>query len=144
MNITIETEQEASVALLFACVMHQNHDLTQSQVDQLSRILVMCAKFRSTDLNELTKKAIILQSQHDIRNVMEQCAPLISEEFKQTLFAMVCEMLTQDGQVNESKSEIIGMAALFLEVPVERMKMMLTTYLIRNKWNVQVIDEMHG
>jgi hypothetical protein len=57
---------------------------------------------------------------------------------------MVCEMLTQDGQVNESKSETIGMAALFLEIPVERMKTVLTTYLIRNKWNVQVIDEMHG
>lgn len=144
MNVSIETEQEAAVVILFAAVMHPHQDLSQSQVDQLSRILVLCSKFRGTDLNELTKKAIILQSQNDIRSVMEQCAPLISEEFRQTLFSMVCEMLTQDGQVSESKSEIIGMAALFLEVPVERMKAMLTTYLIRNKWNVQVIDELHG
>jgi hypothetical protein len=144
MDIVIETEQEGAVAILFACVMQPHKDLTQSQVDQLSRILVLCSKFRGADLNELTKKAILLQSQNDIRTVMEQCAPLIGDDFKQTLFSMICEMLTLDGQINDSKSEIIGMAALFLDIPVERMKMMLTTYLIRNKWNVQVIDELHG
>jgi hypothetical protein len=36
------------------------------------------------------------------------------------------------------------MVALYLNIPVERMRILLTAFLIRNKWNVQVIEEMNG
>jgi hypothetical protein len=39
MEFTIETEQEAAAAMLFSCVMYKRN-LTQSQIDQLSRIVV--------------------------------------------------------------------------------------------------------
>ena len=144
MNFTIETEQEAAAAMLFCCAMHKHKNLTQSQVDQLSRIVVLCSKFKGTDLNGLTFKAISLQAQHDTRTIIEQSAPLISTDFRETLFAMICEVLTQDGSLDETESEILGMVALFLQTPVERMRSILTAFLIRNKWNVQIIEELNG
>ena len=144
MNLNIETEQDAAVAILFSCVMSNHKTLTQSQIDQLSRIVVLCSKFKGTDLNALTVKAISLQSQQDNRTILEQSAPLITEEFRETLFAMICEVITNNGNVDEKESEVLGMVALYLNIPVERMRIILTAFLIRNKWNVQIIEEMHG
>ena len=144
MNLTIETEQEAAVAMLFSCVMYKHKNLTQSQIDQLSRIVVLCSKFKGTDLNELTIKAISLQTQQEPKTIIEESASFISEDFRETLFAMICEVVTNKGNIDDKESEVLGMVALYLTIPVERMRIILTAFLIRNKWNVQIIEEMHG
>jgi uncharacterized tellurite resistance protein B-like protein len=140
MNLSIESEQEAAVAILFACTMHQNKNLTQSEIEHLSRILVLSSKFKDTPLNELTMKALSMQAKHGSKLLIEQSAPHITENFRETLFAMACEMVTDDGKVNDDESEILAMVALYLGLSLENMKMMLTTYLIRNRWNVQIVD----
>jgi uncharacterized tellurite resistance protein B-like protein len=141
MEFPIETEQEAAVALLFASVMHRSKSLTQPQIEHLSRMLVLSSKFKGADLNDLTRKALPLMAQHDSKYIIEHTAPLISEDFRETLFAMACEIMTTEGRINEEESEILAMIALYLGMSVERMKMMLTTYLIRNRWNVQIVEE---
>jgi len=144
MPLTIETEQEAAVAILFSCVMYKHQNLTKSEVDQLSRAIVLSSKFKGADLNALSVKALSLQKEQDTKTILEQAAPLITEDFRETLFAMICEILTSKGNVDEKQSEVLGMVALFLQIPVERMRIILTAFLIRNRWNVEVIEEMHG
>jgi lysophospholipid acyltransferase (LPLAT)-like uncharacterized protein len=141
MDLQIENEQEAAVAILFACVLHKSKNLSQSQIEHLSRMLVLSSRFKSVELNELTVKALSLQSVHGSKTVIEKSAPLVTEDFKDTLFAMTCEIMTADGKVDEGESEIIALAALSLGISMDVMKMMLTTYLVRNRWNVQIIDQ---
>ena len=141
MNPAIENEQEAAVTILFACAMHGGRQLHESQIEQLSRMLVLSSKFKSSSLNQLTIKALSRQSEHGSKMLIEQSAPHISENFCETLFAMACEIVTADGNVNEQESEILAMTALYLGLSIEVMKMMLTTYLIRNRWNVQIVDK---
>lgn len=141
MDLPIQNEQEAAVAILFSCVLHNNQSLTQSQIEHLSRMLVLSSRFKSIELNDLTVKALSLQSTHGSKAVIEKSAPLITDEFKETLFAMTCEIITANGKVDEGESEILAMAALYLGITMEVMKMMLTTYLVRNRWNVQIIDQ---
>lgn len=142
MTLPIENEQEAAVALLFACVLHGDKNLTEAEIEHLSRMLVLSSKFKSSSLNELTMKALSLQAEHGSKILIEQSAPHISGNFRETLFAMACEMVTDDGSVNEQESEILAMTALYLGLSIEVMKMMLTTYLIRNRWNVQIVDKV--
>ena len=144
MDFAIETEQEAAVTILFSCVMYAHKNLTQSQIDQLSRIVVLCSKFKGTDLNRLTVKAISLQAQQDAKTLIEQSAPLIPEDFRETLFAMICEVVTGKGNLDDNESEVLGMTAFYLAIPVERMRILLTAFLIRNKWNVQIVEELNG
>ncbi|HZH02046.1 MAG TPA: TerB family tellurite resistance protein [Flavisolibacter sp.] len=139
--LPIETEQEAAVAILFASIMNEQAGLTQSQIEQLSRMLVLSSKFKEHSLNDLTIKALSLQAAHGSKAIIEHSAKLITEDFRETLFAMSCEIITADGKVNERESEILAMIALYMGVSMERMKMMLTTYLVRNRWNVQVIEQ---
>ena len=54
---------------------------------------------------------------------------------------MCCEIMTTDGKVDDSESEVLAMVALYMGMSVEKMKIMLTTYLIRNRWNVQIIEQ---
>jgi uncharacterized tellurite resistance protein B-like protein len=140
-DMPITNEQEAAVAILFASVMANNKAMNQSQIEQLSRMLVLSSKFRSSSLNDLTIKALSLQAAHGSKPLIENSAPLISDDFKETLFAMCCEIMTNDGKIDENESEILAMVALYLGLSIETMKMMLTTYLIRNRWNVQIIEQ---
>lgn len=142
MNLPIEHEQEAAVAILFAGVLYQDKILTESEIEQLSRMLVLSSKFKGSSLNDLTKKALSLQATHGSKAIIEQSAPLITENFRETLFAMCCEIVTADGTVNEQESELLAMIALYMGLSMETMKMMLTTYLIRNRWNVQIVDKV--
>ncbi len=140
-DLPITNEQEASVAILFASVMSPGKSLTQSQIEQLSRMLVLSSRFKSSSLNDLTVKALSLQAAHGSKVLIEHSAPLVSEDFKETLFAMCCEIMTADGRVDENESEVLAMVALYLGLSIEHMKMMLTTYLIRNRWNVQIVEQ---
>ena len=142
MNLEIENEQEAAVAILFASVLYQDKILKESEIEHLSRMLVLSSKFKGSSLNDLTKKALSLQAIHGSKTIIEQSAPLISENFRETLFAMTCEIMTADGTVNDQESELLAMIALYIGLSMEMMKMMLTTYLIRNRWNVQIVDKV--
>lgn len=138
--LPIETEQEAAVAILFASVLHKEQHLTQSQIEHLSRMMVLSSRFQGHSLNDLTKKALSLQAEQGSKKIIEYAAPLISDEFKETLFAMACEILTADGKVTDDESEIVAMIALYLGLSMEVMKMILTAFLVRNRWNVKIIE----
>ncbi|HEX6334114.1 MAG TPA: TerB family tellurite resistance protein [Flavisolibacter sp.] len=139
-EISFANEQEAAVAILFASVLNGSHQLTQSEIEQLSRMLVLSSRFRGTELNELTIKALSMHAQYGSRTIIEHAASLVTEEFRDTLFAMCCELVTADGKLDEEESEILGMVALYLGLTMENMKMILTTYLVRNRWNVQIVE----
>lgn len=140
-DATILNEQEAAVAILFASVMGSGKGLTQAQIEQLSRILVLCSRFKGHSLNDLTVKALSMQASQGSQVVIEKAAPLVAEDFRETLFAMCCEVMTDKGRIDDDESEVLAMTALYLGMSIDNMKMMLTTYLIRNRWNVQVIEE---
>ena len=139
-DIPITNEEEAAVAILFSSVMANGRTLSQSQIEQLSRMLVLSSKVKSPSLNDLTVKALSVQATHNSKIIIEHCAPLIQPDFTETLFAMCCELMTADGKVDENETELLAMTALYLGMSVENMKMILATYLIRNRWNVQIIE----
>jgi len=141
MEIPLENEQEAAVAILFAAAMQGGTHISEQQIEHLSRAVVLCARFHGASLNELTRKAIGLQAAYDHKEIIEAAAPLIGEPFRETLFAMVSEVVLLEGGIDDAKSAMFALLALKLDLPMDRMKMILATYLIRNKWNVRVMSE---
>jgi hypothetical protein len=136
----LQTEQEAAVAILFTCLFQQDPQPGEARIEQLSRMLVLCSRFRGHNLSELSAKALQVYTHDGARTVIEQAAPLIEPEFRETLFAMICELMTDAGQLPEASSELLGACALYLAISVELMRSMLTTYLIRHRYNVQIIE----
>ena len=135
-HASLHTEQEAAVAILFGCLHHSGKPVQNRHIEHLSRMLLLSQKFAHSDLQSLAEKTLALLKAFGSRTVIEHSAPLISESFKETLFAMVCELMTNDGELNEAESEIVGLTALYLGVSIELMRIMLTTFIMRNRWNV--------
>lgn len=133
---TIENEQEASVAIILSCMIgQQNQAVIDAQFRHLARMLLLSAKFQGHSLDVLAGKAMPLLAAYGSRNVIEYSAPFISDAFRETLFAMICELLTTDGELSEAESEVVGLVALSLGISIELMRVMLATFLVRNRWN---------
>jgi uncharacterized tellurite resistance protein B-like protein len=135
--LAIENEQEASVAIILSCMIgQQDQHLIDAQFRHLSRMLSLSLKFRGHSLEAMAGKAMPLLAAYGSKNVIEYCAPFIPDNFKETLFAMICELITTDGELSKTESEVIGVAALCLGISIELMRVMITTFLMRNRWNV--------
>lgn len=138
MPFAIENEQEASVAILLSCMIgQQDQAVIDAQFRHLSRMLLFSAKFQGYSLEPLLQKAMQLLAAYSNRNVLEYSAPFISDAFRETLFAMICELLTTNGELSETESETLGLAALSLGISIELMRVMITTFLLRNRWNLR-------
>ncbi|WP_162944565.1 tellurite resistance TerB family protein [Flavisolibacter nicotianae] len=135
--VAIENEQEAAVAIILSCMIGQ-HDqaVIDAQFRHLSRMLAHSAKFQGYPLDMLAHKAMPLLATYGNKNVIEYSASFISESFRETLFAMICELLTNDGELSTAESEIVGLAALSLGISIELMRVMIATFLMRNRWNL--------
>lgn len=133
----LTNQQEAAVAILFGCLQHSGKPIQNRHIEHLSRILLLNQKFVQFPLQPLAEKALPLLKTFGSRTVIEHSAPMISESFKETLFAMICELMTGDGELNEAESEIVGLTALYLGVSIELMRIMLATFIMRNRWNVR-------
>ena len=134
-NATIGNEQEAAVAILFGCLVHPDHNIRKNRIEHLSRMLLLSSKFNDHSLSELAGKAMPLIKIHGNQSVIAHCAPLVSEGFRETLFAMICELLTREGELSDKESEIVGLTAMYLGLSIEMMQLMITAFLIRNRWN---------
>ena len=132
----IHSEQEAAVAILFSCVLHDHLEERQNKVEHISRMLMLSSKFEGHSLQELAGKAIPLVNTSGHELVIAHCAPYITESFRETLFAMVCELLTGDGRLSFKESEQVGLAALYLGISIEMMQVMINIFLIRNRYNL--------
>jgi uncharacterized tellurite resistance protein B-like protein len=133
----IENEQEAAVAIMLSCMMgQQNQHLIDAQFRHLSRMLSLSLKFRGHSLEAMAEKAMPLLATYGSKNVIEYCASFIPDNFKETLFAMICELVTADGELLETESEVLGVAALHLDISIELMRVMIATFLMRNRWNI--------
>jgi uncharacterized tellurite resistance protein B-like protein len=135
--LAIENEQEASVAILLCCMTgQQDQHLIDAQFRHLSRMLSASIKFRGHSLEILAEKAMPLLATYGSKNVIEYSASFIPDNFKETLFTMICELVTTDGELSETESEVIGVAALYLGISIELMRVIVTTFLMRNRWNI--------
>lgn len=133
----IENEQEASVAIILSCMIgQQSQHVIDAQFRHLSRMVLLSAKFQGYSLEPLVEKAMPLLAAYGNKNVIEYSAPFVTEAFRETLFAMICELLTTDGELSVPESEIVALAALHLGISIELMRVMITTFLMRNRWNL--------
>ena len=125
------------MAIMLSCMMgQQDQHLIDAQFRHLSRMLALSSKFKGHSLEKMAEKAMPLLAAYGSKNVIEYSASFIPDNFKETLFAMICELVTTNGELTETESEVVGVAALHLGISIELMRVMITTFLMRNRWNV--------
>jgi hypothetical protein len=135
--LAIENEQEAAVAILLSCMIGQDQHEIDYQFRHLPLMLAGSQKFQHHSFEFMVKKAMPLLAAYGNKAVIEFCAPFIPDNFKETLFAMICELLTGNGELSETESEVLGIVALHMGISIELMRVMIATFLMRNRWNIR-------
>jgi hypothetical protein len=100
MSLQIETEQEAYLAIMYAC-MSVDDRVTEDETDELIRSLIKEPIFTGSDLVSLYKKIqLINQSvRFDAYKMIEMSAPRISDGLKSAVFKSAVNLLQADGIV---------------------------------------------
>lgn len=138
MYTDITTEGEAAVGLLLTSVTCNSTILSQVQIETISRIVVLCARFRGQDMNEAFKKVYAIQKDSEREDFVIYCAALIQEDFTETMFAMCCEAAMAEGSWNDAFGEMLATIGIALQLSPDDIKMMIKTYIIRTRWNIKV------
>ena len=139
MYTDIATEQEAAIGLLLSSVKRTAESLSQSRIETISKILVLCTKFREQNTNDTFRKVYAIALENDTQDFVLYCASLISEDFAATLFAMCCETALSDGVWEDSYGESLATIGIALQLNNDDIKMIIRTYIIRTRWNIQVV-----
>jgi hypothetical protein len=135
----IATEQEAAIGLLLCSASGQTIDLSQASIDTISRILVLCSRFRGSNNNEAFRKVYAIAQESNRQDFVLYCASLIPEEFADTLFCMCCETALADGRWDDAYGERLATIGVALQLDGEEIKNIIRTYIIRHRWNVEVV-----
>jgi hypothetical protein len=108
MSLQIETEQEAYLAIMYAC-MSVDDRVTEEETDELIRSLVKEPVFKDAPLINLYKKVqVINQSiRFDPYKLIEMAAPRISSGLKSTVFRSAVNLLQADGVVFGSEKDLM-------------------------------------
>jgi hypothetical protein len=134
----IQTEGEAAIGLLLSSATGGQQQMSQAQIENISRILVMCSRFREQDVNEALKKVFVIQQQSNRNDFIVYCAALVKEDLADTLFTMCCETALMGGNWNENFAEVLATIGIALQLQEEDIKSFIRTYLIRFRWNIKV------
>jgi hypothetical protein len=108
MSLQIETEQEAYLAIMYAC-MSVDERVTEDETDELIRSLMKEPIFKDAPLINLYKKVqVINQSiRFDPYRLIEMAVPRISPELKSTVFKSAVNLLQADGVVFGSEKNLM-------------------------------------
>lgn len=139
MYTEIATEQEAAIGLLLCSGSDEATGLSQAQIETISRILVLCTRFRGTDSNAAFRKVFTIAMETKRADFVLYCASLVPEEFADTLFCMCCETALAEGRWLDAYGERLATIGVALQLDGELIKDVIKTYIIRTKWNVEVV-----
>lgn len=129
-----KNEQEAWVSILLACV-KVDGNMSDPESDLLATQCVYKSIFNGFDVGVLIRNAFFAHDNYGSKSMIDASVPLISGEFKPTIFAMAMELLLADGTVGDKEKEIIEYLANALGLNGTEAQSIVNVLLIKNKGN---------
>lgn len=133
-----QSEQEAWVGILYACAAIDGN-ISDEERDNITKTVVYKTLFSGYDILAPYKKAFTCWQVIGSKAIIDECAPLIKEESKGTLFCCVIETLLTGGLQDDEK-EIIEYLQNALALNTITAEKIIEVMLIRNKWDTVIQD----
>lgn len=128
------------MAILY-CSLNADGEISEVEIDRLSHVLVFKSLFREYNLVELYKKVAYAYPDFGGKYIIEQAAKFVSEDNKQTLFAIMLDLLLSDGVFENKEIEVSEIVAKALGLTDETASKIIDVIMAKNKGNVIVISE---
>ncbi|MER3472077.1 MAG: hypothetical protein C4330_12355 [Chitinophagaceae bacterium] len=138
MYTDISTEAKATIGLLLCSIPNGQQQLSQPHLENISKILVLCTRLRDQDMNVAFAKVFNIYKESSRNDMIIYYAALVSEDFADTVFCMCCETAMAQGRWNDAFAEPLATIGLALQLSTDDVKNIIRTYIVRNRWNVQI------
>src|SRR5688500_5027861 len=132
------TEQEAAVCIFYTAVSFDGN-LTDFEIHKVSNTLVTCRKFEGLDFKEVLAKYFDLKSKFSDIELLKHAARYVTEDFKKTLFAMICDLLCSDGETSDTDVNLMIFMAGHIGIEEEYSTPIANTFMLRYTWNYQIV-----
>jgi uncharacterized tellurite resistance protein B-like protein len=132
-------DYEAWVGILYACA-SADGDVSDVEIDVLSRLLVFKQKFSSIEIAPFYKIAFQIKSELGTQKLIEGCASVIKPEDKPTVFAMATELVLADGILGETEKNLLETLSQLFQLEVDLASKIIEVLLIKNKGNRILVD----
>lgn len=131
-------EKEAFIGILYAC-MNSNGGISDVETDRILQVLVFKKIFKDYDVVGPYKRVAMACMKSGEKNVINECAPLITNENKEMLFAIVMDLMLSDGLLEQEEKDTIEYLAVALSIPESRAATIIDVILVKNKDNIIIV-----
>lgn len=133
---TPQNEQEAWIAIAYACLMTDRKKTSFSEIERFCHLLLIKSHFKGHNTIAYIQKCEHIHALIGSEQLIERCSTKISENNKATLFALVVDMLLIRGALNPMQKKIIDFLANQLKLDKVLSASIKKIMLIKNKGNI--------
>lgn len=137
LSYTPKNEQEAWVGV-FNAVMSVDGDSSGAEIHFLSNILVFKKMFVGHEILEYFTNANNYRVDTNSKALIDTCLPNISKDNKETLFALVIDIILFDGVLKKEEEDIMEYIATGLNLDKKTSSKILEVMQVRNKGNRKI------
>lgn len=131
-------EKEAFIGILYASLASDG-EVSEIESDRLSQLLVFKEMFSNFDIVIPYRRVAIVCVKLGSKKIIDECAPLISVENKEMLFAVVMDLMLVDGLLEEEEKDMAEYISAALSLEENRARMIIEVILIKNKGNLIIV-----
>jgi uncharacterized tellurite resistance protein B-like protein len=133
-NYYPKNEQEAWIAVMYVCI-STDGNVSDAEIDNLSRIVTFKSIFDDYNVAELYKKAAKAKEQGGEGQLLSKAAELITDETKFSLFACALDLVCADGSIEKKEQMMIEKVAEALKIDETTAKDYVDVIIAKNKFN---------
>lgn len=135
-NLLPINEHEAWLSIMYCCVATDGH-VADAEIDLISRTLLLKKFFEGYDIVPMFGKAGRAWSDFGEDKVIMEAAELISEEHKDTLFAICVELVLVDGILETEEEKVVEKIAKALNINETYAKQIVEVLIVKNRGNIE-------
>jgi uncharacterized tellurite resistance protein B-like protein len=128
------TEMEAWLGIMHSC-MAADGDVSQPEINRMANMIVYKQHFKLQDFKTQYTTAVIVHKRIGGKAMIDACAPHVSADYRETLLAIVCELILADGVIDKEEKVLAEYITEKLEIPSENAMKIVEVMLIKNKGN---------
>lgn len=130
-----KNEQEAWTSILYACAAVDG-EISDAEIDSFSRLLLFKQKFKNYNFGDLFQRLSKANKEIGGKQIIEKSAKKVTDEYKQTVFALAMETVLSDGLLGDKEAELVEILSKSLALTETDSQKIVDVILIKMKGNL--------
>jgi uncharacterized tellurite resistance protein B-like protein len=127
---TPQSEQEAWIAIMYAC-MHIDGHVSDSEIQKMFDLVEKHPLFKDKNIADYYQPALVANRKVGSHNLIDGSVALVQEDQKTLLFNLIMQLLLADGKLLQKEKEIAAYLTTALELDFDVAKKIVDDLLVK-------------